>query len=115
MRDKQLSVLLILSFAILSLAGCISRPNISGLWKGTIQASGAGGKDKWQGPAELTLNQNGDALTGTLVLHTRRVDVSKSRSPRASSPKMQSRSPVKTSFQWVRSKLHFTRLFQART
>jgi len=68
MRDKQLSVLLILSFAILSLAGgCVSRPNISGLWKGTIQASGAGGKDKWQGPAELTLNQNGDAISGTLV------------------------------------------------
>ena len=32
-----------------------------------MQASAAGGKDKWQGPVELTLNQNGDALTGTLV------------------------------------------------
>jgi len=67
MRDKQLSVLVILSFAILSLAGCVSRPNISGLWKGTIQASAADGKDKWQGPAELTLNQNGEAISGTLV------------------------------------------------
>lgn len=25
------------------------------------------GKDKWQGPAELTLNQNGDTISGTLV------------------------------------------------
>lgn len=56
--------------AILPIAsGCqsLSRQNISGVWKGSIQASGPGGKDKWQGPAELTLNQNGDALTGTLV------------------------------------------------
>ncbi len=68
MRDKPLSILLtILSFAIFSLAGCVARPDISGVWKGTIQASAAGGKEKWQGPAELTLNQNGDALTGTLV------------------------------------------------
>jgi hypothetical protein len=42
-------------------------PDISGVWKWTIQASAAGGKDKWQGPAELTLNQNGNALSGTLV------------------------------------------------
>jgi len=68
MRDKPLSlVLLILTFAIFSLAGCMLRHDISGVWKGTIQASAAGGKEKWQGPAELTLNQNGDALTGTLV------------------------------------------------
>ena len=68
MRDKPLSlVLIVLSFAIFSLAGCLARPDISGVWKGTIQASGAGGKDKWQGPAELTLNQNGDAISGTLV------------------------------------------------
>ena len=68
MREKRLSLLLmILSFAIFSISGCVSRPNISGVWKGTIQASAAGGKDKWQGPAELTLNQNGDTLTGTLV------------------------------------------------
>ena len=70
MRDKRPSILLtILSFTIFSLAGCerLSRPNISGVWKGTIQASAAGGKENWQGPAELTLNQNGDALAGTLV------------------------------------------------
>ncbi len=68
MRDKRLSIhLMILSFAIFSLAGCALRHDISGVWKGTIQASAAGGKEKWQGSAELTLNQNGDALTGTLV------------------------------------------------
>jgi uncharacterized lipoprotein NlpE involved in copper resistance len=58
---------MILSFAIFSLTGCALRQDTSGVWKGTIQASAAGGKEKWQGPAELTLNQNGDALTGTLV------------------------------------------------
>jgi hypothetical protein len=68
MRDKPLSfVLLVLAFAILSLAGCMLRHDISGVWKGTIQASAAGGKGNWQGSAELTLNQNGDALSGTLV------------------------------------------------
>lgn len=46
--------------------GCNSQPNVSGVWKGTIQGSEKGGKNTWQGPAELTLNQNGDALTGTL-------------------------------------------------
>lgn len=68
MRDQPLSLLLIIvSFALFSSAGCVSRPDVSGVWKGTIQASAEGGKDKWQGPAELTLNQNGDALSGTLV------------------------------------------------
>ena len=68
MRDKPLSLApIILAFAIFSLAGCMLRHDISGVWKGTIQASAAGGKGNWQGPAELTLNQNGDALTGTLV------------------------------------------------
>lgn len=68
MRDKPLSlVLIVLAFAIFSLAGCVLRHDISGVWKGTIQASAAGGKEKWQGSAELTLNQNGSALTGTLV------------------------------------------------
>ena len=37
------------------------------MWKGTIQASAAGGQEQWQGPAELTLNQNGEAISGTLV------------------------------------------------
>jgi hypothetical protein len=36
------------------------------VWKGSIQGSEKSGKNKWQGPAELTLNQNGDTLTGTL-------------------------------------------------
>jgi hypothetical protein len=58
---------MVLAFAILSLAGCQLSHDISGVWKGTIQASAAGGKEKWQGPAELTLNQNGDALSGTLA------------------------------------------------
>ena len=68
MRDKPSSLfLIVLAFAIFSLSGCVARPDISGVWKGTIQASAAGGKEKWQGSAELTLNQNGDALTGTLM------------------------------------------------
>ena len=68
MRDKPLSLfLLALAFAILSLDGCTLHQDISGVWKGTIQASAVGGKEKWQGSAELTLNQNGDGLTGTLV------------------------------------------------
>lgn len=63
MRDKSLSIcLLVLCFG-LTLAGCNSRPNVSGVWKGSIQASEANGKNKWNGPAELTLNQNGDALS----------------------------------------------------
>src|SRR5215470_13861417 len=56
------AVLLVILLAI----GCSSQPNVSGVWKGTVQASEKGGKNKWQGPAELTLNQNGDALTGSL-------------------------------------------------
>src|SRR6266566_4397285 len=68
MLDKRLWLLLpVLSFVIPSAAGCLSRSNVSGVWKGTVQASAEGGKDKWQGPVELTLNQNGDTLSGTLV------------------------------------------------
>jgi hypothetical protein len=68
MSDKRLSILLtIMSSAIFSLSGCVSRQDVAGVWKGTIQASAAGGKEKWQAPAELTLNQNGEALTGTFV------------------------------------------------
>jgi len=70
MGNKWSVLTLGLCFAIAATVGCerLSRPNISGVWKGTIQASAAGGKENWQGPAELTLNQNGDALSGTLVL-----------------------------------------------
>lgn len=68
MRDQALPlILIILSFLLFSSAGCVSRPDLSGVWKGTIQASAAGGQDKWQGPAELTLNQNGEAISGSLV------------------------------------------------
>ncbi len=70
------------NFAILVLAlcaiGCNSKPNVSGVWRGTIQASEKGGKNNWQGPAELTLNQNGDAVSGTLAFthpHGGRVQV----------------------------------------
>ena len=44
----------------------LSRPNVSGFGRGTIESTDKRGH-KWQGPAELTLNQNGDAITGTLV------------------------------------------------
>lgn len=69
MRDKRppVGMFFLLFLAILSTAACNSAPDISGVWKGTIQASAPTGKGKWQGSAELTLNQNGDALTGTLV------------------------------------------------
>lgn len=68
MRDKYLSLCLLASLVILPAVGCkrLSRPNVSGVWKGSIEASESGGNNKWQGPAELTLNQDGDAITGTL-------------------------------------------------
>ena|SRR5438105_4385225 len=65
MRENRFLILLLLCAAFLA-TGCNSKPNVSGVWKGTIQGSEKGGKNNWQGPAELTLNQNGDALTGTL-------------------------------------------------
>ena len=67
MRDQPLSlVLIILSLALFSSAGCTLRRDISGVWKGSIESTDKRGH-KWQGPAELTLNQNGNAITGTLV------------------------------------------------
>jgi hypothetical protein len=68
MRNKSSVFVLLLCFAITATVGCerLKHPNVSGVWKGSIQASEQSGKNKWQGPAELTLNQNGDVLTGTL-------------------------------------------------
>jgi len=67
MRNKSSNLALVLCFAIATV-GCerLTRPNVSGFWKGSIQSTDKRGR-KWQGPAELTLNQNGDAITGTLV------------------------------------------------
>lgn len=66
MRDKRLPFCLFVLVALLLEVGCNSRANVSGVWKGSVQGSEQSGKNKWQGPADLTLNQNGDALTGTL-------------------------------------------------
>src|ERR1700758_270442 len=68
MGKKRSFLTLILCFAVTATAGCdrLSRSNISGVWKGSIESTDKRGH-KWQGPAELTLNQNGDAITGTLV------------------------------------------------
>jgi hypothetical protein len=65
---NKCSGLLVLFFAIVATVGCerLSRPNLSGVWKGSIEASDKNG-NKWQGPAELTLNQNRDAISGMLV------------------------------------------------
>jgi hypothetical protein len=67
MRKKLIRALL-LCFVIIQTVGCerLSRPNIAGVWKGSIEASDKSGH-KWNGPAELTLNQNGDALTGSFA------------------------------------------------
>ncbi|HZP01935.1 MAG TPA: hypothetical protein VFD30_16735 [Terriglobia bacterium] len=68
MRNKPLVLILLLFFATIVTVGCerLTRPNVSGVWKGSIQASEKNGMNKWNGPAELTLNQSGDAVTGTL-------------------------------------------------
>ncbi len=66
MREKRLPFSLFVLAVLLLGLGCNTRPNVSGVWKGSVQGSEKDGKNKWQGPAELTLNQNGDALTGTL-------------------------------------------------
>jgi hypothetical protein len=65
---KRLIWALFPCFVIIQTVGCerLSRPNISGARKGSIEASDKSGH-KWNGPAELTLNQNGDALTGSLA------------------------------------------------
>ncbi len=53
MRKKCSVLTLVLCLTIIETVGCerLSRPDVSGVWKGTIQAR----------------NQNGDALSGTLV------------------------------------------------
>ena len=61
---RSLTIFLLLAGVLAT--GCNSKRNVSGVWKGTIQGSEKGGENNWQGPAELTLNQNRDALTGTL-------------------------------------------------
>src|SRR5438132_12455372 len=68
MRRKCPVLTLVLYCAIVQTVGCkwLSRPNVSGVWRGSIEGIDKRGR-KWQGPAELTLNQNGDAVTGTLV------------------------------------------------
>ena len=66
MRDKWLLFCLFLVLGALPVIGCNSRPNVSGVWKGSIESSDKRGH-KWNGPAELTLNQTGDAITGTLA------------------------------------------------
>lgn len=67
MGEKQFLTIVLLVALIATVAtGCNSKQNVSGVWKGTIEASETGGKNNWQGPAELTLNQNGDTVSGTL-------------------------------------------------
>src|SRR6266478_6563880 len=68
MGKKRPALMLVLCFAVIQSVGCkwLSRPNVSGVWRGSIEGTDKRGH-KWQGPAELTLNQNGDAITGTLV------------------------------------------------
>jgi hypothetical protein len=68
MRNKSSMLILLFFVSISATVGCerLTRPNVSGVWKGSIQGSDKRGH-KWQGPAELTLNQNGNAITGTLV------------------------------------------------
>src|SRR5438067_10138065 len=68
MGKKPQVLMLVLCFAITATIGCerFSRPNVSGVWKGSIEGTDKRGH-KWRGPAELTLNQNGDAITGTFV------------------------------------------------
>src|SRR5437868_3077959 len=70
MAMRKYRSILVLTFcvAVIPTVGCkwLSRPNVSGVWKGSIESTDKRGH-KWRGPAELTLNQNGDTITGTLV------------------------------------------------
>lgn len=64
---KFLSLSLSLTATLLIVSGCqwLSRHNISGVWKGSIESTERTGH--WQGPAELALNQNANTITGTLA------------------------------------------------
>jgi hypothetical protein len=68
MCKQSLAFCLFVSLTIAPLTGCgwVPRSNVSGVWKGLIESSDRR-EHKWSGPAELTLNQNGDAITGTLT------------------------------------------------
>jgi hypothetical protein len=67
-RAKYSILFSLLTVALFQSVGCrwISRQSLSGVWKGTIESSDKRGH-KWSGPAELTLSQNGDAVTATLA------------------------------------------------
>jgi hypothetical protein len=67
-RAKSSILSLLVSLALFQSVGCrwISRQNLAGVWKGTIESTDKRAH-KWHGPAELTLNQNGDAVTGSLT------------------------------------------------
>jgi len=67
MRRKLLPFSLSLIAALLVANGCqwLSRQNISGVWRGSIESTERTGH--WQGPAELSLNQNENTITGTLA------------------------------------------------
>ena len=68
MRFKYSIWSVFICLAIFQSAGCkwMSRPSLSGAWKGTIESTDKRGH-KWHGPAELTIGQNGDAVTGSLA------------------------------------------------
>ena len=74
MRKTRPILILALCLAMQAV-GCerLSRPDVSGFWKGTIEGTDKRGQ-KWQGPAELTLNQHGDAITGTFVFTPPKAD-----------------------------------------
>jgi hypothetical protein len=68
MRAKYSISFVLICLAILPSVGCkwMSQPNLSGVWKGTIESTDKRGH-KWHGSAELTVNQSGDAVTGSLA------------------------------------------------